>query len=366
MYKLSVLALVVTLTACSTFEAEKIDYKSASTGKSLDVPPDLTQLSTNARYVAPGKAVSANALGQAAGAQPVVSTVAVNVLGDIRVERQGNDRWLVVGRPAEQLWGPVRDFWLENGFNLTTDQANIGILETDWAENRAKLPQDFIRKTLGKMLDTFYSTGERDRFRTRIERRADGGTDIYISHRGMVEVYSDTLKESTIWKQRPSDTELENEFLRRLMQKLGAQADAQKALTASTSASSSAVNSSKAQVINGADGAPIIQISDSFDRAWRRVGLSLDRAGFTVEDRDRTQATYFVRYVTPDTAKAEPGLFSRLFGSAKPAIPPAKFRVVLHTQGESTNVHVQTTPGSTELKTADVQRIIQVLAEDLQ
>lgn len=366
MYKFSVFALVAALAACSTFETEKIDYKSASTGKSLDVPPDLTQLSANARYVAPGKAVSANALGQANSTQPVVSTVAVNALGDVRVEKQGNDRWLVVSRPADQLWGPVRDFWLENGFNLTTDQANIGILETDWAENRAKLPQDFIRKTLGKLLDTFYSTGERDRFRTRIERRADGGTDIYVSHRGMVEVYSDTLKENTIWKQRPSDPELENEFLRRLMQKLGAHADAQKLLTASTSATGATATPLKAQVVNGSDGAPVIQITDSFDRAWRRVGLSLDRAGFTVEDRDRSQATYFVRYVTPDTAKAEPGLFSRLFGSANPAIPPAKFRVVLHTQGETTNIHVQATPGSTELKTADVQRIVKVLAEDLQ
>jgi uncharacterized lipoprotein len=62
-------------------------------------------------------------------------------------------------------------------------------METDWAENRAKIPQDFIRQSLGKFLDSLYSTSERDKFRTRLERTPSGETEIYISHRGMIEVY---------------------------------------------------------------------------------------------------------------------------------------------------------------------------------
>jgi outer membrane protein assembly factor BamC len=123
----------------------------------------------------------------------------------------------VVSRPADQLWGPVREFWQENGFLLTLDQANLGIMETDWAENRAKLPQDFIRNALGKVFDSLYSTGERDRFRTRLERNAAGSTEIYISHRGMIEVYNNTQKDQTVWQPRATDPELEAEFLRRLM-----------------------------------------------------------------------------------------------------------------------------------------------------
>ena len=78
----------------------------------------------------------------------------------------------------------MRDFWQESGFLLTTDQRNLGIMETDWAENRAKLPQDIIRGTLGKLVDSVYSTGELDRFRTRLERTPNG-TEIFVSHRGM-------------------------------------------------------------------------------------------------------------------------------------------------------------------------------------
>jgi outer membrane protein assembly factor BamC len=130
----------------------------------------------------------------------------------------GNQRWIVVKRPADQILPIIRDFWQESGFLITFDQPALGILETDWAENRAKLPQDFIRQTIGKVFDSLYSTGERDRFRTRLERSAAGETEIYVSHRGMIEVYaSNAQKDQTVWQPRPADPELEAEFLRRIM-----------------------------------------------------------------------------------------------------------------------------------------------------
>jgi outer membrane protein assembly factor BamC len=221
--KLALLTLCAALAACSVLEGEKIDYKSAGKGVSLEVPPDLTQLSRDSRYVIVGGTVTASGF-QVGQAAPGVPTAA-NTMGDVRIERAGNQRWLVVNRPADQLWSPVRDFWQENGFLLSLDQASLGIMETDWAENRAKLPQDFIRNTLGKIVDSIYSTSERDKFRTRLERTANGGTEIYISHRGMVEVYSNNQKDQTVWQPRPADPELETEFLRRLMVKLGAPQD---------------------------------------------------------------------------------------------------------------------------------------------
>jgi outer membrane protein assembly factor BamC len=141
------IAAVTLLSGCSVIQGEKIDYKSASRGASLEVPPDLTQLSRDSRYQVPGGTVTASAyqVGQAAPQLPTAATT----LGDIRVERAGQERWLVVNRPADQLWEPVREFWQENGFLLTVDQPSLGVMETDWAENRAKIPQDFIRNTIG-------------------------------------------------------------------------------------------------------------------------------------------------------------------------------------------------------------------------
>jgi outer membrane protein assembly factor BamC len=354
--KSALLALVAALAACSVLEGEKVDYKSAGKGVSLEVPPDLTQLSRDTRYVVPGGTVSASSyqVGQAAPTMPTAATA----LGDVRIERQGNQRWLVVNRPADQLWGPVREFWQENGFLLAMDQPNLGIMETDWAENRAKIPQDIIRSTLGKLIDSVYSTAERDRFRTRLERSASGGTEIYVSHRGMIEVYTNTQKDQTVWQPRPTDPELEAEFLRRLMVRLGVPQEQTKALVA---AGATKPGSRVATVNN----LPVVMIDEGFDRAWRRVGLALDRTGFTVEDRDRSQGTYFVRYVAPNADKKDPGFFGRLFSRSDKAEAPLKYRIALKAEGQGTVVSVLNAAGAPETS-VDAQRIVQVIADDLQ
>lgn len=353
--RLTLLSLSLTLAACSALESDKIDYKSAGKGPSLEVPPDLTQLSRDTRYAVPGSPVTASSfqLGQASQSVPT----AVTSIGDVRIERAGNQRWLVINRPADKLWEPVRDFWQENGFLLSMDQANLGIMETDWAENRAKIPQDFIRNTLGKVLDSLYSSGERDKFRTRLERNATGGTEIYISHRGMIEVFDSAQKDKTIWQPRDADPELEAEFLRRLMVKLGVTQEQSKALIAAGATK----NSSRAATVNGQ---PVVQLDEGFDRAWRRVGLSLDRTGFTVEDRDRSKGIYFVRYVAPVADKSEPGFLSKLFGGSKADAAPLKYRIAVVSQGESTTVSVLNASGTPD--TSDnAQRIVKVIADDL-
>jgi outer membrane protein assembly factor BamC len=234
-------------------------------------------------------------------------------------------------------------------------------METDWAENRAKLPQDFIRNSLGKLIDSLYDSGERDRFRTRLERNANS-TEIYITHRGMVEklVGGTTAQNAdrTQWEPRPADPELEAEMLRRLMLKLGVSQEQAKAQAAA------GVSAKPTSRVANANGVPVVQVDDGFDRAWRRVGLSLDRTGFTVEDRDRSQGVYFVRYVEPKADSKEPGFFSKLFGASGKDAAPLKFRIALRSQGESTTVSVLNANGGPE-SSDNAQRIVKVLADDL-
>lgn len=354
------------LSGCSTMndmlKGDKIDYKtSGKAGPSLEVPPDLTQLTRETRYVVPGTAVSANAFQVGQNTQTL--PVAALAVGDVRIERSGSQRWLVVNRPADKLYGPIRDFWLESGFLLALDQENLGIMETDFAENRAKLPQDFIRETIGKVFESLYSTGERDKFRTRLERNAAGGTEIFVSHRGLVEVVvggstgKNTTGDGTVWQPVPPNPELEAEFLRRLMVKLGVTQEQSKALVAS----GAPVSTSKVDNVNGV---PVVQIQEGFDRAWRRVGLTLDRTGFTVEDRDRAQGTYFVRYVDVTSDRKEPGFLSKLFSAAAPSTPPIKYRITLKSQGDATTVSVLNAQGAPE-SSVNAQRIVKVIADDL-
>lgn len=342
---------------CSTFQEDRIDYTSAKRGPSLEVPPDLTQLSRENRYVVPGAVVSASGYAASLPAQTV--TTGANTVGDVRIERAGTQRWLVVSRPAEQLWQPVRDFWQESGFVFVLEQQNLGLLETDWAENRAKIPEDLIRRTLGKLMDNLYSTGERDKFRTRLERNAQGETEIYISHRGMVEVYADQSKDRTVWQPRPADPALEAEFLRRLMLRLGVPQEAAKAQLAA------GVTPPKARIATKAGGPEILEVDETFDRAWRRVGLALDRTGFTVEDRDRSQGLYFVRYVEPAPAQQEPGMLSKLFGASKVESRPEQYRIQVSGSGSPTTVRILNARGEADASPA-AQRILKLLLDDLQ
>jgi outer membrane protein assembly factor BamC len=365
----TLLALSLALSACSSvdnfLQGDKVDYKSQSVKTApLEVPPDLTQLQRDGRYAPASGSVNASTY-QAGGATltPAAATavgVAPSTLGEMRVVREGNQRWLVVPMPADQLWPQLREFWNERGFTLVIDNAQAGVMETDWAENRAKIPQDFVRRSLGRVLDTLYDTGERDRFRTRVERSGET-SEVYISHRGMSEEYAGDRKETTVWTPRPADPGLEAEFLTKLMVKLGTKETAAREVVAKA-ASAPSTAPARARAVSGQ---PALQVDEGFDRAWRRVGLALDRSGFTVEDRDRAGGLYFVRYVDPKNAAtaAEQGFFSKLFNKSD-AGAPVRLRIAVKGEGEKTNVTVQNSQGSPEA--SDVgQRIVSLLVDDL-
>jgi outer membrane protein assembly factor BamC len=360
-HRLGLMPLICCLAACgSIMDTDKVNYKNqteAPPASSLEVPPDLSKITRNKRFDVPGGTISANDLGGAKTADggPLTSPLA---LADIQVKRSGNQMWLEITRPPEELWIPVRDFWKESGFTLLRDEQAIGVMETEWAENRAKLPQDFIRRNLGKVLDGLYSTGERDKFRIRLDRTESNHTELYVVHRGMIEVYSDKLARSTVWQPRANDPELEKEFLRRIMLRLApTTADNTKAFEGGVAKSSS-------QLIS-LEGKPAVTFNQGFDVAWRRVGVLLDRNGFTVEDRDRKQGIYFVRYVdTPD--EAEEGFFSKLFSSSKNSAGPQQYRLkITSPNNASSTITILNASGQPDASVT-AQKIAQLLVKELQ
>ncbi|AZG08063.1 outer membrane protein assembly factor BamC [Pigmentiphaga sp. H8] len=384
--RLAVLPVLISLSAlfagCSSVnqllgKEESVDYKSASKPASakLEVPPDLTQLPTDNRFQVPSQtssgstppAPSTTTFSSYSTVQPETKPAASNVLperSDMRVERDGDQRWLVViDRSPEQLYPVVRQFWQDLGFLMREDLPQAGVMETDWAENRAKIPQDFIRNTIGKVFDSLWSTGERDMFRTRLER-VGNSTEIYISHRGAVEVLTGAEKSQTTWTTRPNDPGLEAEMLSRLMIRLGSDFDRAKAAVANATP---VTPGAAPQLVTGSGDTGALQIAEPFDRAWRRVGLALDRGGFTVEDRNRAEGVYYVRYVDTDAASTEskPGFFGRLFGrgSDKPETRP-QYRVKLVTSNDRTQVTVLNAQGAPE-NTATGRRILNVLSNQL-
>ncbi|MGD9943133.1 MAG: outer membrane protein assembly factor BamC [Burkholderiaceae bacterium] len=325
-------------------DAGRIDYKSQGRqGPGLEVPPDLATPRGDNRYTMPERSVSDRTFSgferSRTTERPVDSSNVLPAVDGVRMERAGSQRWLVIQAPAEKVWPVLREFWQESGFIVQTESPGTGVMETDWAENRAKIPQDFVRRTLGRVIDNLYSTSERDRFRTRLETTA-AGTEVYISHRGMVEVFTNRQEDTTVWQPRPSDPELEAEFLRRVMLKFGVSNEQSQAAVAATASPSG----ERASLIN-VGATQELEVAEGFDRAWRRVGLALDRGGFTVEDRDRSQGLYFVRYIDPEVeggrVAQKPGFFARLFGSSKQRADAAqKFRIHVTGAAEQTRVTV--------------------------
>lgn len=374
------LSIALVLAGCGSFDqmtqGDSVDYRTQGNKTApLDVPPDLTQLSRDPRYAPQGAAVSANALQSTTapaaalggGAKP--KEVAVNDIDGTRIERLGNDRWLHSPLPPEQLWPQLRAFWQESGLALTVDLPEAGVMETDWAENRAKIPQDIIRGTIGKLFDSAYSTGQRDKFRTRVERTPTGGSDVFITMRSMEEVYNTADKTNTVWQPSPPDPQMEAEMLGRLLLKLTAKPLPQAASASAPTNAAALVTSvpptpPRARMLAGTP-TPTLQVDDSFDRAWRRIGVALDRSGFTVEDRDRAQGIYFVRYVDPKFAgKEEPNFFTKLFTSADAAAKPVRYRVTVKSEGKESLVTVLDGEGLPAVGEAG-QKILSMLLNDL-
>lgn len=360
------------LAACSSVEipSKKVDYKSTTKLPTLEIPPDLARPGSDERFTVPDNTAAKGTAtysdyskGQATRPQAAsgAPTVLPNV-ENVRVERAGTQRWLVVPGTPEAIWPTIKQFWQETGFVVNVEMPEAGVMETDWNENRANIPEFGLRGVIGRALNTLYSTAERDKFRTRLERGAQPGTtEIYISHRGMEEVYITPDQDQLRWQPRKPDPDLEAEMLRRMMVRFGVEGERAKTQVAA------AKIEPQAKLSRGADGTLLV-LNDQFDRAWRRVGLALDRVGFTVEDRDRSKGIYFVRYIDPDAdikTAEDKGWLSKLnFWSSSKTPGKEQYRILVQGDAATAEVRVLDKEGVRE-KSDTADRILVLLHDQL-
>ncbi len=364
------LAALLALAGCSgkIIEGKKIDYKSAGKGKDLNVPADLSAPPTSDRYSVPDASSGAATYSEysenqaAKPGEPSTAAVLPVRQDQMHIEQGGSQRWLVVRSNPDQLWPAIREFWQDTGFLIDREQPELGIMETDWAENRAKIPDSTIRRLLGKVLDQAYSYPERDKFRTRLERGPDGTTEIYISHRGAYQVVvGERQTEQVKWQMRPTDPELEAEMLSRLMARLGARPDQVEA------GKKKEVVEPRAELTKDGETPESLLLRDSFDRAWRRVGLALDRVGFTVEDRDRSKGLYYVRYVDPESVdENSESFFSKLafWRGSDAGKKQEQYRISVANADKGSEVRVLDAEGQ-RVTTRNAGRILSLLQGEL-
>jgi outer membrane protein assembly factor BamC len=376
---LLILAIGVALGACQTLEEKRrIDYGNTRTLPPLEVPPDLASLPETATPPWPpgsaGQDATYSALANAqsspvAAASPAASAVLPEFPG-LRLARDGRLRYLVVEAPPQRVWPRLREFVLSVGLLVDREIPAAGILETNWAENRADVGT-YLQRKLADWLGSLYSAGTRDKYRFWLERGTlPGTTEIYVAHLGMEEVVPSDGSSGPVtifWQRRPSDPSLEIEMLHRLMVYLGAKEEQAKSEVAKLDGSgqpAAAAETARAR-LSQRDGRPFLSLEDSLERAWRRVGLSLDRIGFTVEDRDRSRWVFYVRYLDPEQASEKPGFLSRLFGSTERKKDEGwQYQIKLVQNGVGTAVEVLDRDGVPQ-RSKTAERILSLLYEQL-
>lgn len=321
--------IIVSLVGCDSipFINNTSDYKGASRSRPLEVPPDLTASPVSDAYAIPGSANYSSYSQAQEGQETAVEKVLATPDG-VRLEKAGAQRWLVVNAPAEKVWPVIREFWNDQGFAVRSENAQLGVMETEWIDSE-KIQKDTsgnVGERFDKWLDSLSGFTDKKKFRTRLERGSEAGTtEIYMTHRsvsgapddGKNRIQTQLGEIDTGYKADAKtaptadarDAELDAELLRRLMVKLGVEEQKSKAII------TQGVTLKRAEVVKEADGSARLILNDTFDRAWRRVGLALDRIGFVIEDKDRSNGLFFVRYADvdiDDAPKKKKGLFETL------------------------------------------------------
>lgn len=365
------LALPLALTSCG-YVSEKyneakrrpIEYQSAEEETGLEVPPDLTKSTIQDRLSVPslgGTSYSDYALDKQNN-KGIKTGGVLETAPSVRVEHDGDKYWLVLDQTPEEVWQRIQDFWLANGFLLKEEDPRIGIMETEWAENRAELPLGTVRKFLSSVVDSLYDTGTRDKYRLRIEKgEKPGTTEVFVTHTRAEEKLVGNDGE-TVWELIGSDHELEIEMLRRIAVHLGVEDQRSDTLFAQSKLKAH----NRAKLITDSQGRSALLLALDFSRAWRLTGLALDRVGFTVEDRDRSKGTYFVRYADPlkDQPKSKSFLSKLAFWQGAKKAEAAQYQIRVRNTEQGAAVTVFNKAGKPEVsKTA--RRILSLLNEQL-
>jgi len=360
------------------------DYRSSTVEDPLELPPDLTSSTIDDTLVVPelnptGSATYSDYASERSGSAPsALSEAVLRQPEGIQLERSGDLRWLSVKQSPDDLWPRLKAFWTSNGFNLAAEDPRIGIMETDWAENRADIPDGPLRRVLGSVVDFAYSAATRDKFRLRVERLNEE-SEIYLTHYGVEEVIQgepsagargQQARTSGLskWQSRPSDSELEAEMLNRLMVYLGASERRAAAQLAAVQRELPGDNQNRVQRGKAPNGQDAVLIKENYSDAWRLVGLALDGDQFLVQDQNRSEGRYVVEYFEESVVNREGnggGLLSSLaFWRGDERSQGERYQVRLSGQGEQTLVVVQG-PGGQPARSNVAQLILNTLVSTI-
>jgi len=354
-----VIVMLSSLVACSSSPEWKGVYSSDSKQKNngkLEIPPELSEPKSNQILALPNIAGSGTTysaysnvdVGTAAGTK-ITSAKAPG----IKLVRDGANQWLEVNQSAENLWPRLKTFFVEVGFEIKREDRAVGVMETNWLENKVELPTNWF----SKLLNRISATGLRDKYRARLEKTDKPDvTRVFITHQGLKEHAFEELSAIKVWwETRPSDPELEAEMYQRFL----IFSDISK--EESIKLVNKIASKERTKIIDKNE-TKVLQVGEGFARTWRRVGIALDRIGLLVEDRNRSGGLYYLR-ITDDfreKVKEEKSWLASIFSGGDSA--KLKERYLLSLNSENNGVTIISIYETTGAK-ADVRFVTQLLTD---
>ncbi|MCC5809189.1 MAG: outer membrane protein assembly factor BamC [Ectothiorhodospiraceae bacterium] len=346
------LGIVLLLTAalaggCSMFGRDR--GENGEPRDRLIVPPDLSeerigQVPELRRQ--PGTSLTELAAGQDGRQDSPLLTEPPGM----RVRRSGETRWLEVSAQPEQVWTWLNSFMADSGIPVLRESESLGVVETEW-----------LARPIGLSGGVFMPVSAdeeapvREQYVFRLEPGGQRGrTAVYVAHRQAV-------ADNGGWVPQRADRGRESEALRTFMTYVGVrEAEATRQL-----ATAPQDEFTRFETLD--DGQLTLLVAEPFLQGWRRVGLALDRAGFTVEDRDRSSGRYLVRYdPAAEAERQRRGFFSRLafWRDREEELEPGTYAYLVRSDAGSTRVAIATEEGD-EVSDALAERLLTLVEEQL-
>src|SRR5690625_45170 len=286
-FLLATLLVVSSLTGCSLLDFWRNDTPATETER-LRLPPDLSAEGINDSMAIPRSARALELQRQTLLAAPADS---------LQAHEAGGLRWLTVRASANQVWQWLHGYLQEHQLGVAREVPRMGLIETEPVLQGTAVPRGIFAPRITEADQATIA----DVYQFRLEPSQEAGaTDLYVVQRR-------AAAEGEQWSLKPSDPFLEAEMLRGFMVYLGMrQQEAQRQVAE--------LDTQVLQAeLSAVDGQAQLVVMNSFYEAWRRVGMAIDRLGFTLEDRNRAEGQYFIRYdPKADQAKREKGFFEAL------------------------------------------------------
>lgn len=193
------------LSGCGTFYKDSspdvVYSRDSASARTLQVPPDLTDVSDGEQFVVPGNQGGA-----------VTRDTLLPAFENVRFERDGKSAWLAFDATPEDLWPRLLAFARHERYRIAATEPTAGTLYTQWR------PASAVREN--SLLSGLIGSEKFSRLGFRLERAGNKGSRLFVRQQTGNEALA-TSGDALPWPRTATDADANGALLARLLVFLG-------------------------------------------------------------------------------------------------------------------------------------------------